>query len=82
MKQTEKAGAVQPGEGKVFWRLATSQYLKETYSKVGEGHFTRNCSDRSRESECKLKEGRFRLDVRKNFFYSEEKVPQKSLGFV
>lgn len=82
MKQAEKAGAVQPGEGKVFWRLAASQYLKGTYSKVGEGHFIRNCSDRSRESECKLKEGKFRLDVRKKFFYSEEQVSQKSLGFV
>ena len=48
--------------------LAAFQYLKGAYKKAGEGPFTRACSDRTRGNGFKLKEGRFRLDVRKNFF--------------
>jgi len=40
--------------------LAAFQYLKGAYRKDEEGLFTRNG--------CKLKEGRFRLDIRKKFF--------------
>ncbi|GAB0190746.1 hypothetical protein GRJ2_001539900 [Grus japonensis] len=47
---------------------ATFQYLKEAYKKAGEGLFTRTCSDRTRGNGFKLKEGRFRLDIRKTFF--------------
>ncbi|GAB0186662.1 hypothetical protein GRJ2_001131500 [Grus japonensis] len=48
--------------------IAAFQYLKGTYRKAGEGLFIRECSDRTRGNGFKLKEGRFRLDVRKKFF--------------
>ncbi|KAK4818947.1 hypothetical protein QYF61_022212 [Mycteria americana] len=44
------------------------QYLKGAYKKAGEGLLTRACSDRTRGNSFKLKEGRFRLDIRKKFF--------------
>jgi len=47
---------------------AAFQYLNGAYRKDGEALFTRVCSDRTRENGCKLKEGRFRLDIRKKFF--------------
>ena len=47
---------------------AAFQYLKRAYKKVGEGLFTRACSDRTRHNGFKLKEGRFRLDMWKKFF--------------
>jgi len=47
---------------------AAFQYLKGAYMKDGEGLLTRVCSDRTRGNGCKLKEGRFRLDIRKKFF--------------
>jgi len=48
--------------------IAAFQYLKGAYRKDGEGFFIRECSDRMRGNSFKLKEGRFRLDVRKKFF--------------
>ena len=47
---------------------AAFQYLKGACRKDGEGLFTRACSDRTRGNGFKLKEGRFRLAVRKKFF--------------
>ena len=42
--------------------------LKGDYRKEGEGLFTRACRDRTRGNGIKLKEGRFRLDIRRKFF--------------
>jgi len=48
--------------------IAAFQYLKGAYNRAGEGLFTRACSDRTSGSGFKLKEGRFRLDMRTKFF--------------
>ncbi|KAK4820477.1 LOW QUALITY PROTEIN: hypothetical protein QYF61_027938, partial [Mycteria americana] len=48
--------------------LAAFQYLQGLYKQAGGGLFTRACSDRTRGHGFKLKEGRFRLDVRKKCF--------------
>lgn len=47
--------------------IAASQYLKGTHKKVRGGHFARECSYRTKGNDFKLKKGRFRLGVRKNF---------------
>jgi len=44
------------------------QYLKGAYKKDGDKLFSRACCDRTRGNGFKLKEGRFRLDIRKTFF--------------
>ncbi|KFO80099.1 hypothetical protein N303_13865, partial [Cuculus canorus] len=48
--------------------IVTFQYLKGAYRKAGEGPFIKPCGDRTRGNGCKLERGRFRLDIRKNFF--------------
>ena len=48
--------------------IAAFQYLKRGYKKDGDRLFSRACSDRTRGNGFKLKEGRFRLDIRKKFF--------------
>ncbi|KFZ51064.1 hypothetical protein N321_05166, partial [Antrostomus carolinensis] len=48
--------------------IAAFQYLKGAYKKAGEGLFIRIVNDRTRGNGFKLKEGRFRLDIRKKFF--------------
>jgi len=64
---------------------AAFQYLKGAYRKDGEGLFTRVCSDRTRGNGCTLKEGRFRLDIRKEFFTTRvvrhwHRLPRKSVA--
>jgi len=45
--------------------IAAFQDLKGIYNKDGDRVFSRACSDRTRSNDIKLKEGRFRLDIRK-----------------
>lgn len=47
---------------------AAFQYLKRPYREAREVLFFRNCSNRTRSNGYKLKEGRFRVDIRKKFF--------------
>ena len=44
---------------------AAFQYLKASYRKEEDRLFSRICGDRTRGNGFKLKEGRFRLDIRK-----------------
>ena len=51
--------------------IAAFQYLKGATEKMGRG-FIRECNDRMRGNGFKLKEVRFRLDIRKKFFTVRE----------
>ncbi|KAK4827962.1 hypothetical protein QYF61_022664 [Mycteria americana] len=57
-------------EKKRLWGdlIAAFQYIKGAYKKDRERLFTKACSDRTRGNGFKLKEGGFRLDIRKKFF--------------
>jgi len=48
--------------------ITAFQFLKGAYKKDGDQLFSRACYDRTRGNGFKLKEGRFRLDIMKNFF--------------
>ncbi|KAK4831274.1 hypothetical protein QYF61_016744 [Mycteria americana] len=65
--------------------IAAFQYLKGAYRKDGDRLFIKACCDRTKSNGFKLREGRFRLDLRKKFFYSEggealEQVAQRGSG--
>jgi len=42
--------------------------MKGACKKDGENIFSRSCCDRTRSNGLKLREGRFRLDIREKFF--------------
>jgi len=44
------------------------RYIRGSYKKGNERFFTKVCSDRTRGNSFQLKESRFRLDIRKEFF--------------
>jgi len=48
--------------------IAAFQYLKGAYRKDVEKIFSRACWDRTRSNGFKLRDGRFRLDIRKKYF--------------
>ena len=48
--------------------IVACQYLKGSYRKEGDRLFSIVCCDSTRENAFKLKQCRFRLDVRKRFF--------------
>ena len=66
--KAERVGAVQPGEDKAAGRPYCSLPVPEEACKQArEGFFTRACSDRTWGNGFRLKEGKFRLEIRKKF---------------
>ena len=51
--------------------IVVFQYLKGEYKQEGERLFMRVDSDKTRENGFKLRQGRFRLDIRRKFFHTE-----------
>jgi len=78
--QAESVGAVQPGVEKAAGTPHCSlPVLKGAYKKYGDKLFRRACCDRTRGNRFKLKEGRFRLDIRKKFFTTRRAKQQHRL---
>ena len=66
--------------------IVAFQYLKEAYKQEGEWLFTRVDSDRTRGNVLKLRQERFRLDIRKKFFTQRVVThwnrPPKDIGWM
>jgi len=54
--------------------LVALQYSKGAYKQRGEWLFTKVYSDRTRRKAFKLRQGRFRLDIRRKFFTQESNL--------
>jgi len=52
--------------------IVAFQYLKGSYKQEWEQLFMRVDSDRTRENGLKLRQGRFRLDIKRRFFTQRE----------
>jgi len=54
---------------RLCWDLIGAfQYLKRACKKDGDNHFSRPCCNRTRGNIFKIKEGRFRLNIRRKYF--------------
>jgi len=51
--------------------IVVFHYLKGTYSKDGDNLFSKACCDRTRSNGFKVREGIFKLDIKKKFFTSK-----------
>ncbi|KAK4827594.1 hypothetical protein QYF61_019496 [Mycteria americana] len=68
-ERLRELGLFSLGKGKLWGNLIVAfQYLKGAYKKDGNRLFSRAYCNRTRGNVFKLKEGRFRLDIRKKFF--------------
>ena len=67
--QAERLGLLNPEKRRLWGDLTLAfHYLKRGYQKEGDKLHSRVCWDRTKRSDSKQKERRFRLDIRKMFF--------------